>query len=297
MTILVTGAAGFIGSHIVDECISRGYKVHGIDDMSTGVKSNINPKCNFINDDIREFDYESIGEVDCIFHTAARARIQPSWIDTLSYESVNVIGTLRIIRYAIKSKAKIIFSSSSSVYGVKGRLSAAMDENYPLNPSSPYALQKLMSEKYLKLYHDFEGLDYIAFRYFNVYGPRQIPNGAYAAVVGIFLNQFKNNINFTIYGDGSQKRDFTFVKDVVEANMKAMESSISSGVYNIGTGTNHSVLDIANYISPTHNIENLPKRIGEAQETLADYRRAFTDLKWEPKTRIDEWLKSESIKA
>lgn len=297
MKVLVTGVAGFVGSHIADLAIENGYDVCGIDNFSTGLKENINPKVEFVEADIRDFDYASFGKIDGIFHTAALARIQPSWSNPVSYESVNVRGTLAIIKAALDNDAKLIFSSSSSVYGVKGRLSAPMDEKYPLNPSSPYALQKLFCENYLDLFHDVKGLRYIALRYFNVYGPRQIPNGAYAAVVGIFLDQYKKNTNFTIYGNGLQRRDFTFVKDVAKANLLAFESDKEEGVYNIGTGGNHSVLDVANYINSTHNVEYLPERIGEAQETMADYRKAYTHFGWQPTVKINEWLKNETSKT
>ena len=290
MKIIVTGCAGFIGSHIVDECINRGWTVHGIDNLTTGRKENINPKCDFIDADIREFDYASLGKVDGVFHTAALARIQPSFQKPLEYQSVNVTGTLRIIQYAINYGAKIVFSSSSSVYGVKGKLSAPIDEKYPLNPCSPYAYQKLFCENYLDLFHDTYGLKYMALRYFNVYGERQIPNGAYAAVIGIFLDKHKKGEPFPIYGDGMQKRDFTYVKDVVDANIRAFLCDKEEGVYNIGSGGNHSIIDIANYIDYTHPIDHLPERIGEAQETLADFRHAWTAFGWQPKTKIKDWI-------
>lgn len=294
--VLVTGAAGFVGSHIVDECIERGYEVYGIDNFSTGKRENINPACIFTEADIREFDYNSI-KVDGVFHTAALARIQPSFHAPLKYESVNVLGTLRIIQYCVESKAKLMFSSSSSVYGVKGRLPAPMDESYPLNPSSPYALQKRHCEEYLDLFHLFYGLRYVAFRYFNVYGPRQIMDGAYAAVVGIFLDQFRKGTPFTIYGDGKQRRDFTFVKDVAKANVLGFEANIDSGIYNIGSGANQSVLDLANFISRDNPINFMDERLGEAQETLADYRKAYTHLNWQPRMTLKNWIENEVIKA
>lgn len=291
--VLVTGAAGFIGSHIVDECIDRGWKVFGIDNLSTGRKENINQKIDCIVGDIQDTDFDSLfGKVDVIFHTAAKARIQPSFTHPIEYHTTNVIGTIRLIKYAIACDAKLIFSSSSSVYGVKGSLSSPMDESYPLNPSSPYALQKLFCEQYLEMFHKVAGLKYVALRYFNVYGPRQINEGAYAAVVGIFMDQLRRNIPFTIYGDGEQKRDFTFVKDVVNANLLAFESEIDNGVYNIGTGVNHSVNELANYISLDNSIKYLPERLGEAKETLADYRKAFTAFGWKPEVKLNEWIKS-----
>ena len=168
--VLVTGAAGFIGSHIVDEALSYGYEVCGIDNLSTGKKENINSKCKFIGGDILSEDFEAhFGKVDGIFHTAALARIQPSFNSPVKYHSTNVIGTLRLIEYAIRCNAKIVFSSSSSVYGVKGILSMPIDEEYPLNPSSPYALQKRFCEQYLELFNRFYNLRYVTFRYFNVY--------------------------------------------------------------------------------------------------------------------------------
>lgn len=295
--VLVTGAAGFIGSHIVDEALSRGYKVYGVDNFTTGVKSNINPGCDFIQGDIRNFDFHFLGKLDGIFHTAALARIQPSFIDPIEYQSVNLTGTLKLIRHALEIGSKIIFSSSSSVYGVKGKLPFPMDENYPLNPSSPYALQKRFCEQYLDMYRKFNKLRYIALRYFNVYGPRQIPDGPYAAVVGIFLNQFRNKQNFTIYGDGLQRRDFTFVKDVANANLMSFESDVEGEIFNIGTGTNHSVVDIANYISRDNSVTFLPERLGEAVETLADNRKSYTQLNWSPTVKINEWLSNESSRT
>ena len=292
MKVLVTGAAGFIGSHIVEEALSRGHEVHGIDNLSTGKSSNVDERCDLVVADIRTADFEELfGKVDAIFHTAAMARIQPSFKNPIDYHSVNVQGTLRLIKYALESNAKLIFSSSSSVYGVQGRLSMPMDESYPLNPSSPYAIQKLFCEKYMDIFSRHDKLRYVALRYFNVYGPRQAREGDYAAVVGIFMNQFKDGKQFTVYGDGKQRRDFTFVKDVAIANLMAMESEVEEGVYNIGSGVNHSIEDIANYVSEENGIQYLAARKGEALESLADYRRAFTDFGWKPETRINIWIK------
>jgi len=298
MKVLVTGAAGFIGSHIVDKCLERGYEVHGIDDLSTGRIENVDKRCELIIDNILNCDFEKVfGKVDVIFHTAALARIQPSFKQPIKYESVNVIGTLRLLEYALQVKSKFIFSSSSSVYGVKNRLSFPMDEKHSLNPSSPYALQKRFCEQYIELYGKSYDLKYTIFRYFNVYGPRQIMDGAYAAVVGIFLDQYKNGRNFTIYGNGLQRRDFTFVKDVADVNVRAAESGVSEGIFNIGTGVNHSVLDVANYISRDSEITYFPERPGEALETLADNRLARTTFNWNPSTKLNEWIYGEAIRT
>ena len=287
MKILVTGAAGFVGSHIVDEALSRGYEVHGIDNLSTGHRENVDGRCNLIVGDIRNSDFQELfGRVDGVFHTAAMARIQPSFQNPLEYHSVNVVGTLKLIKYTQLCHAKLIFSSSSSVYGPTGRLSIPMDESYPTNPRSPYALQKRICEQYLQLLNP----RHIILRYFNVYGPRQAKDGAYAALVGIFMDQFIKDENFTVCGTGEQRRDFTFVKDVARANLMAFESNLETGIFNIGTGINHSVLDVANYISRDNGITYIPERKGEALESLADYRRAFTDFGWKPETMINRWI-------
>lgn len=293
MRILVTGGCGFIGSHIVDELINRGHLVDVVDDLSTGLKENLNPRAKLYPGRVQ--DFFKAANYDFIFHTAALARIQPSIQDPLPAHDANVNGTLRILEIARLAGAKVIFCGSSSIYG---NAPTPTSEKVLPNPGSPYALQKWQCEQYLEMYHKLYGLQYITLRYFNVYGPRQILTGAYAALIGIFLNQYKNKKPFTIVGDGTQRRDFTNVADVVAANMAAMEVLIGNRklphrTFNIGTGTNYSVLEVADMIDPNHPKEFLPKRPGEAKKTLASIRRAKSILYYQPQHALPVWIKKQ----
>lgn len=276
---LVTGGAGFIGSHVVDTLIERGHHVYVIDDLSTGSPSNVNPKAEFREGDINDPSaYPK--RADYVFHLAALARIQPSIKNPIESHNVNVDGTLQVLEFCRQKKAKIIFSSSSSIYS---------GEELPTNelsskkPKSPYAMQKLMCEQYIRLYRELYGVEYAVLRYFNVFGERQITEGAYAAVIGIFLNQKQQGHRLTITGDGEQKRDFTYVGDVARANLMAMHWQ---GTFNIGTGTNYSINEVASFVKGKRKY--LPGRKGEVQITLANNHKA-SEMGWEPTVSIKEW--------
>lgn len=283
---LVTGCAGFIGSHVADLLIEAGHEVVGIDDLSTGKKENVNPKVDFWELDISMGSTKHMipDDTEYIFHLAALARIQPSIEDPISSHNVNVNGTLNLLEVARKSKAKVIFSSSSSIY--KGD-KLPTGEGANKHPKSPYALQKLQCEEYIKLYHQLYGMKYAILRYFNVFGERQILDGAYAAVVGIFLDQKSHGDPLTITNDGSQRRDFTYVKDVALANLMAMNWS---GVFNIGGGQNTSINELANLIGGDK--EYIGDRVGEAKETLADNRKALSKG-WKPSITIRDWINAQ----
>lgn len=294
MKALVTGGAGFIGSHLVDELIERGFEVVVVDNFSTGLREHVNPKAQLVEGDIRDLPELNLPlDFNFIFHTAALARIQPSIKDPAESADVNVVGTLRVLMHAVACRAKVIFSSSSSVYGVKDELMYPIKESQPTNPQSPYALQKLQCEQYLELFEKLYGLKYVALRYFNVYGERQILTGAYAAVVGIFLDQLKRGVPFTIVGDGEQRRDFTYVKDVVVANLLAAERDTKQRIFNIGSGENWSVEQVADILSVEHKREYIADRPGEARETLADNFAAAEELGWKPTTSLPKWLQSQ----
>lgn len=283
MRCIVTGGLGFIGSHLVDLLIEQGHEVLIIDNLSTGKKVNLNPKATFRFGDIRDKNlWSSFDKYDYVFHLAALARIQPSIDDPITSNAVNLDGTLNVLEYCRKHNSKIIFSGSSSVYS--GDI-LPTKESDPTHPKSPYALQKLISEYYIKLYSELYDVPYTILRYFNVYGERQILDGAYAAVVGIFLNQKQEGKPLTITNDGEQKRDFTYVKDVAKANYMAM--SWDNNVFNIGTGKNYSINQIAKLIGD--KIEYIGKRHGEVMETLADNSKALS-VGWKPETDIEDWV-------
>lgn len=280
---LVTGIAGFIGSHLADLLIEQGHEVIGIDNLSTGKKENINPKASFIQRDIRDkTSIKTLPKVDFVFHLASLARIQPSIDDPVESNDVNLNGTLNLLEYCRDNKAKLIFSSSSSIYeGSK----LPTSETDPIEPKNPYALQKWLCEQYIRLYGELYDLDYTILRYFNVYGERQILDGAYAAVVGIFLDQKSKDEPLTITNDGEQARDFTYVGDVARANLMAMEWDRES--YNIGTGQNYSINQIADFVGGQKKY--VGERKGEVRATQADNTKALSKG-WKPTLTIQEWI-------
>ena len=296
MKVLVTGGAGFIGSNLVDRLISDGHEVVVIDDLSTGKEEYLNDKAVFIKYDIsRTIEYDGdvyygltkhFKDVDVVFHLAALARVQPSIENPIEYHKVNVDGTLNILKASVDANVKrFVFSSSSSVYGDVKQENLPTTEESELNPMSPYALHKLIGEQYCKLFSELYGLETICLRYFNVYGERQAIEGAYSLVMGIFTNQILNNKPLTINGNGKQRRDFTYVGDIVDANIKASNEiqlmiPLKGDIFNIGSGSNRSVNELAVMMV------GLPDHAGayprthkppviEPEETLADNSKAW----------------------
>ena len=297
MRVLVTGGAGFIGSNLVDKLIDDGHEVIVFDNYSTGKKENVNPKAKFFLVDIAHQPYfetdtmrDIMSGVDVVFHMACLARVQPSIENPIEYHSANVNGTLNMLEVCRKYGVKrFVFSSSSSVYGDVEEKDLPTSEDAELNPMSPYALHKLVGEQYCKLYSELYGIDTVSLRYFNVYGNRQPTEGAYCLVMGIFAGQRLNGQSMTINGDGEQRRDFTHVDDVIDANLKCMnyESMFNGDTFNIGNGDNRSVNQIADLIGGDRvNLEP----VVEPRETLADYSKATKTLKWSPKGDLDEWI-------
>ncbi len=287
---LVTGGAGFIGSNLVDKLVERGDEVIIIDNLSTGKKENINAKARFEQADIRELKtiQPLFAGVDYVFHLAAFARVQPSIEDPVTANDINLNGTLNVLTAARDAKVKkLVYSASSSAYGDQREM--PLREDMPAHPLSPYGLQKYVGELYCRLFSEIYGLPTVSLRYFNVYGSRQLLEGAYCLVMGIFVRQRLNNEAMTITNDGKQRRDFTSVVDAVRANIMAAESgSVGKGeVINIGRGKNYSVNELAEMIGgPT---EFIGSRI-EPFETLADNSLANELLGWEPTMDLPEWL-------
>lgn len=282
---LITGGAGFIGSHLVEALKDQDVTV--LDNFSTGKKTNLDGFTGrIIEADV--VDVKLDDKYDVIFHLAALARIQPSIKEPIKAHKSNVLGTLNMLQHAKEMGAKLIYSSSSSVYG--GKNEPPFREDMPVNPNSPYALQKYTGEEYTRLFHELYGVETVALRYFNVYGERQLTEGAYATVIGIFLLQKSKGLCFTINGTGEQRRDFTYVKDVVRANLDAV--NVPSGVYNVGTGINYSVNELAKLIGADRPTFTLPAPQGEYPVTLADMTRFEKTFGWKPESRLESWIKS-----
>jgi len=289
---LVTGGAGFIGSHLTDKLIEQGHKVIVIDNLSTGKKENLNPKADFHNLDICDFDKIKplFKDIDFVFHLAAIPRVPTSVEDPVGTSKNNILGTLNIFKAASDNGVKrIVFASSSSVYG--DQKESPLRENMAPDPISPYALQKLVGEQFAKLFNHLYKIPIISLRYFNVYGPRTDPDSEYSLVIGKFLKQKAENKSLTIFGDGKQTRGFCYVDDVNEANIKAMKSEKLKGgeVINISSGESYSVNYLADLISG--EIQYLPPRPGDVLHTKADITLANNLLEWQPKVSFIEGVK------
>ena len=287
--IIVTGGAGFIGSNIVDALIQKGHEVLIIDNLSTGKKENINPKAKFFQVDLRELDkIKPIFQgVDFVFHEAALARVEPSIKDPVTYNDNNVNATLNVLVAARDAKVKkVVYASSSSVYGDQEVM--PLTEDMIANPTSPYGLQKYIGEQYCRVFSYLYKLPTVCLRYFNVYGPRMVNEGAYASVIGIFSQQRKNGQPMTITGDGTHLRTYTFVGDIVKANILASQSEIADGrAINTGQSTEYSVNEIAQMFGgPTTNIA---PRI-EPARNLCSSSLAKKLLNWEPTIDLPQWL-------
>lgn len=288
---LVTGGAGFIGSHLVRALIERGDAVRVLDNLSTGQRDRIHPQAEFIQADIRRLDEITpyfIG-FDGVFHIAALPRVQVSIENPLETNETNITGTLNVILAARSAGVqKIVYAASSSAYG--DPISLPVREDMKPNPKSPYGLQKFVGEEYMRLAALFWGLKTVSLRYFNVFGPGMATQGAYVTVISVFNRQKRAGQPMTIAGDGKQTRDFTFIDDNIRANLLAMDSEkVGKGeVINIGAGDNHSVNEIAEYIGgPAIHVE---PRI-EPHDTLADNSKALKLLGWSPVMPFFEGLK------
>lgn len=283
----VTGFAGFIGSHLTDRLIELGHEVVGIDNLSTGKRENINPKAEFINWDVSEV-YFNARHLDYVFHLAAIPRVLYSIEHPTKTHRANVNGTFNILKAAKDSGAKkFIFASSSSVYGDQDIL--PLKEDMTPRPKSPYALHKLIGEQYCKLFNELYGLPTVSLRFFNVYGPRADDTSEYSLVIAKFLKMKKEGKPLTIYDDGEQTRDFTYVSDTVEACIKAMEMPVQNEIINVCAGKNVSVNKIAEMIGGEKVY--LPPRPGDPRHTLGDNTKAKKLLNWEAKIGLEEGFK------
>ena len=295
MKVLVTGGAGFIGSHIVDALVEAGHEVVVLDDLSTGHRDYVNPKARFIEMDIRDAalaDVFAQERFDVISHQAARCDVRASVQDPFTYEDVNVRGGLKLLECCRQFETtKVIFASTGgAVYGEPKYLPT--DERHPLQPLDPYGATKAAFELFLHAYGVNYGLRYTVLRYPNVYGPRQDPFGE-AGVVAIFIGQMLRGLQATVNGDGEQQRDFVYVSDVVRVNLLALDDG-DGGVYNLGWGVGVSVNQIFRTLKamtgyPLEEIHG-PPRPGEVRHSCLDARKAHAELGWEPTVGLDEGL-------
>ena len=296
MKYVVTGGAGFIGSHLTERLVKQGDVVTVIDNQNTGKIENlksVSKKINFVQNDIRDFEVlrSLMKNVDGIFHQAAMASVQDSFRIPEKFHDVNVNGTENIFKIAKEFGIKVVYASSSSVYGDTSILpTTESDEKRPINP---YAKTKLEKDKLAEQYAK-NGLKVIGLRYFNVFGPRQ--SKEYAGVIKLFLDRIQQGLPPLVNGDGLQIRDFVYVDDAVNANILSMESDIDFEFFNIGTGTTISILDLANMIIKFSGLKikpiHRPALSGDVRATQADITKVKTMLKWRPTISIQDWLKS-----
>ncbi|MEK7516453.1 MAG: SDR family oxidoreductase [Patescibacteria group bacterium] len=291
-TVLVTGGAGFIGSNLTDALLDRGVHVRVLDNLATGKREFVNPRAEFHELDIRNLEAIKpvFAGVDTVFHLAALPRIQFSIDYPVVSNETNVTGTVNVLLAARDARVRrVIYSSSSSAYGNQETL--PLHEGLCPKPLSPYALQKFIGEEYCRIFSGIFSLQTVSLRYFNVYGPRQSAEGAYATVIPIFLGKKSAGEPLPITSDGEQTRDFTHVSDVARANMLAAESEgVGAGeVINIGGGKEYSVNAIAKMIGG--ETVSIPARPGEVRCTCADTRRAKELLGWEPQVPLEQGLR------
>lgn len=297
---LVTGGAGFIGANIVRQLIDNGEKVKVLDNFNTGKRENINELMNeieFMEGDVtnNQTVIEAVKDVDVIFHQGAIPSVPKSIIDPMKTNYANINGTLRLLQAAAQANVKrFIYAASSSAYGFNETL--PKQEDMPGRPMSPYAVSKYAGELYCKVFHHLYGLETISLRYFNVFGPHQDPNSRYAAVIPAFIKSILNNESPVIYGDGTQSRDFTYIDNVVAANLLAANAPKLQGeVINIGNGSQIALNELVMYIN---NIlgKNIPvaytaERQGDVKHSLADISLAEKLIGYRPSTSFHEGLK------
>ena len=297
MTIsIVTGGAGFIGSHIVEKLKRLDHMVVVIDNEYSD-NDNFHWRKDTLNVNVDITDYKTLKKAftgaDYVFHLAAEARIGPAIENPVNALNINTIGTCNVLQCAREVGAKkVLYSSTSSGYGLN---EAPNVETQPDDCLNPYSVSKIAGEKLCKMYTDLYGLKTIVFRYFNVFGERAPRKGQYAPVTGIFLRQKAAGEPLTIVGDGEQRRDYIYVKDVANANVMAAISNPDDDaygqVYNVGSGKNYSVNEIASFISD--DTINIPPRIGEARNSLANIDKIQKTFAWKPEVDVEQWIKTQ----
>jgi nucleoside-diphosphate-sugar epimerase len=286
--VLVTGGGGFIGSLLSERLLKRGYRVRVLDNLSFGRRDWVPEGAEFLKGDIRDLEAcrQACSGVSGVFHAAAMSRAGPSLeaIDTCTQQ--NIVGTQNMLIAARDAKVrKFVYSGSSTYYGSQV---VAHREDMRGQFLNFYSLSKYVGEEYCRLFDRAFGLPTVTLRYFNVYGPHQPQTGAYALVLGIFLKRWRDSEVLEIHGTGEQRRDFVHVRDVADCNIAALESAVHDDVFNVGSGTNISIKDLANLISDKQ--AHGPSRPGDAQETLADISKTVSVFDWRPMVSLSEGL-------
>jgi len=296
MKVLVTGGAGFIGSHLVDRLVQEGHEVIIVDNLVTGKRRNINRAARFYKLDVQSWRLERVfrnERPNVVMHLAAQMDVRKSVEDPMFDAQVNILGTLNVLQQAVKHGVrKVVFSSSGgAIYGEQEMYPAP--ESHATKPMSPYGLSKLCGEQYLSYFQRSSGLQVVSLRYANVYGPRQDPEGE-AGVVAIFIQKMLNNEQAVINGNGRQTRDFVFVEDVVEANLAVMGQD-TQGTYNVGTGVETSINDLfrilIQHTGSTCKEVHGPAKKGEQARSVIDSTRLRHELSWDPKADLSDGLK------
>ncbi len=280
MRAIVTGGAGFVGSHLVDKLIELGHQVGVIDNLVTGHKRNVTPEAWLWEMDLRAWDSNVTSNIDVIYHLAALPRIQPSFRNPVETYEANSTGTIAALELARHYKCRLIYAGTSSVY----------HDVY----SNPYTYTKWLGEQHCAMYNKLYGVPVSIARFFNVYGPRMVEEGPYATLLGIFCKAKREGTPLTITGDGTQRRDFTHVFDIVNGLIAMSDKDWNADIFNLGRGHNFSVNEVAEMFGPAE-IVYLPKRPGEAEKTLADLSFTKLHLNWEPKVDLEDYIKTAKL--
>src|SRR5690242_19715885 len=299
MDALVTGGAGFIGSHLVEALVARGDRVRVLDDLSTGRRDNVADGAELVEGSVADEGAvaRAVAGVEVVFHLGALGAVARSVADPRASNTANVDGTLYVLTLARDAGARrVVFASSSSVYG--GAVTVPTPESTPLRPRSPYANTKLAGEWYTRLFAELYPIETVALRYFNVFGPRQRPDSTYAAVIPLFAAALLAGESPTVHGDGKQSRDFTYVADVVGANLAAATAPAevcSGGVYNVAPGHTTTLLELlaalGEIIDTTVEPTVVEPRAGDVRRSQADATAARRDLQWEPTWTLESGLR------
>lgn len=281
MKILVTGGAGFIGTNLIKRLLKEGHEVHSLDNYDSGLKKNEQEGCNYVVGDIEQIEYWKGNSFDLVYHLAALSRIQPSFEDPTETFRVNTNGTRAIAEFAKHNNVKVVYAGSSSKW------------HDPLQ--SPYATFKHMGEEILQLYKKAFNLNVEICRFYNVYGPHEIVDGDWAAVIGIWRRQVRDGKKITIVGDGEQRRDFTHVDDIVDALLKVgMGIEKHDDAWELGTGINYSINEVYQMFKEKFNVEsiNIPDQKGNYRKTLRENNDTLERLNWQPQDRLREYINS-----